>query len=126
MAIISFYISLVLILGFFAVKLFEVRNNEKHAISKIICKGDDYCHETIGKARGIFRKIKIKNFQRVTIKLIDWVKKEMVYLKRRFDSKQPKFFLTQMPKHDIHKKGSVSFFLKNVSDYKNSLRNNDL
>ena len=126
MAIISFYVSLILIISFFGIKLFEVKHNEKHAFSKILSKGDDYCHDTISKSRKIFSKIKFKNFQKLYFIILNWAKKEMVYLKRRFDSKQPRFFLSPVTKHDIHKKGSVSFFLKNVSEYKESLRDREL
>jgi hypothetical protein len=126
MAIISFYVSLILIISFFGIKLFEVKHNEKHAFSKILSKGDDYCHDTIKKSRKVFSKIKFKNFQKLFYIIVGWLRKEMVYLKRRFDSKQPRFFLSPMTKQDIHKKGSVSFFLKNVSEYKDSLKNNKL
>jgi hypothetical protein len=126
MAIISFYVSLILIISFFGIKLFEVKHNEKHAFSKILSKGDDYCHDTIKKSRKVFSKIKFKNFQKLYFIILNWIKKEMVYLKRRFDSKQPRFFLSPVTKHDIHKKGSVSFFLKNVSEYKESLKDREL
>jgi hypothetical protein len=48
----------------------------------------------------------------------------MIYLKRRFDSKQPKFFL-KPEKQKASGKQQVSFFLKNVSEYKESLKSRE-
>jgi hypothetical protein len=126
MAIALFYISLVLIIGFFAIKFFEIYFDRKHIVSKVICQGDEYCNEAVVKTRHTISKIKFKNFQKLAIIIGTWLKQEAIYLKRRFDSKQPKFFLKPSNKPDLHKKGSVSFFLKNVSDYKESLKKKDL
>ena len=59
------------------------------------------------------------------ITVSEFIKKEIIYLKRRFDSKQPAFFLSpQKPSH-AHRH-SVSFFLKKVSEYKDSLHDKRL
>jgi hypothetical protein len=44
-----------------------------------------------------------------------------VAIKRRFDHEQSHFFTKREPPV-AKRKGSVSFFLKNVSDFKKSLR----
>ena len=126
MAIALFYISLILLIGFMTIKTFEVYSDRQHVLSKVICKGDDYCHEVVGKTKHVVSKIKFKNFHKLAVMIAEFTKREAIYLKRRFDSKQPKFFLKPTYKPDSSKKGSVSFFLKNVSEYKNSLRNKDL
>lgn len=122
MAIVLFYISFILLVAFFAIKAFELRSERQHVVSKVICMGDDYCHEAVGKTRHVLSKIKFKNFHKLSVMIAKWTKAEAIYLKRRFDSQQPKFFLKPVNKPDLHKKGAVSFFLKNVSDYKNSLK----
>jgi hypothetical protein len=126
MAIALFYISLVLLVGFITIKSLEVYYDRQHVLSKVICKGDDYCHEAVGKTKHFISKIKFKNFHKLAVLIAEFTKREAIYLKRRFDSKQPKFFIKPSNKPDLHKKSSVSFFLKNVSDYKNSLKNKDL
>lgn len=121
MAIITFYASFLLLIGFFAVKLFEEYNEKKHALSEMIGRGDEYFHGVITKTKATASKIKFKNFQKLVFIIASFTKRELIYLKRRFDSKQPKFFLKPDNKPDIHSKGAVSSFLKNVSDYKNSI-----
>ena len=120
-----FYTSLVLIIGFFAIKFFEMYYDKQHMMSKILCMGDEYCHQFLGQTKKVVSKIKFKNFHKAAVKTAEFTKREVIFLKRKFDSKQPKFFLKQSNKPDIHKRGSASFFLKNVSDYKNSLKNKE-
>ncbi|MFA5935096.1 MAG: hypothetical protein WC827_04380 [Candidatus Paceibacterota bacterium] len=93
--------------------------------SRILHKSDKHCHNIICVIRYFFSKIKIKNFNKLVLFIINFIKTETVYLKRKFDSKQPKFFLKPQ-KNNSNNKNSVSFFLKNVSDYKDSLKNKDL
>ncbi|MFA6226904.1 MAG: hypothetical protein WC631_00245 [Candidatus Paceibacterota bacterium] len=126
MAIALFYISLILLVGFITIKSLEIYYDRKHVLSQVICRGDDYCHELVGKTRHVISKIKFKNFHRLVVLIAEFIKRETIILKRKFDSKQPKFFLkTVSYKPDSSKKGSVSFFLKNVSDYKNSLKSKE-
>jgi hypothetical protein len=125
MAIALFYISLIFLVAMFAIKYFGVSFDHHEAISNIVCKNDENCHKIVHHSKNIFSKIKFENFHKLTVRILDFIKKETIYLKRRFDSKQPAFFLSpQKPSHV--KKNSVSFFLKNVTDYKNSLREKDL
>ena len=93
--------------------------------SKITHKGDRYCHNTILLIKYFLSKLKFKNFHKLVLFIVNFIKRESIYLKRRFDSKQPKFFLKPQ-KSNLNNKSSVSFFLKNVSEYKDSLRNNKL
>jgi len=92
---------------------------------EILHKSDKYCHSVICTIKYFFSKIKIKNFNKLTLLIVNFIKDESIYLKRKFDSKQPKFFLKPQ-KNNITGKSSVSFFLKNVSEYKDSLRNKDI
>jgi len=125
MAIALFYISFAFLIAMFAIKYFGISFDHHEAISNIVCKNDENCHKIVHHSKNIFSKIKFENFHKLTVRIVDFIRKETIYLKRRFDSKQPAFFLSpQKPSHV--KKNSVSFFLKNVTDYKNSLREKDL
>lgn len=109
----------------FTMKYFGVSLVRHEIISNIVCENDKNCHKIVHHSKNIFSKIKFKNFHKLTVVIANFIKKESVYLKRRFDSKQPAFFLSpQKPSH-IHK-NSVSFFLKKVSEYKDSLDDNSL
>jgi len=125
MAIFLFYLSLISLSTMFALKYFGVSFEHHEAISNIVDKNDEHVHKIVTKSKHAISHIKFKNFHRLTVAIADFIHKEMVYLKRRFDSKQPAFFLSpQKPSHIT--KNSVSFFIKNITDYKNSLREKDL
>lgn len=125
MAITLFYLSLISLVVMFSLKYFGVSFEHHEVISNIVDKNDEHVHNIVSKSRHAISKVKFKNFHKLTVIIINFLKKEMIYLKRRFDSKQPAFFLSpQKPSHIT--KNSVSFFIKNVVDYKNSLREKDL
>ena len=120
MAIILFYVSFIALVAMFAIKYFGVSFGHHEVISNIVCENDKHCHNLVHHSKRIVSKIKFKNFHRLTVMIAEFIKKESIYLKRRFDSKQPAFFLSpQKPSHIT--KNSVSFFLKKVSEYKESL-----
>jgi hypothetical protein len=116
-----FLISLVLIGIILGVKDFEFRNNRKTFFSSLFSKGDKFVLKFRTKFIRCILSINFKNIQFVFSWLLDRIKKSIVILKRRFDHKQTHFF-TQKDNDIFKNKGSVSFFLKDVSDYKKSLR----
>ncbi|MFA6340715.1 MAG: hypothetical protein WCX27_00535 [Candidatus Paceibacterota bacterium] len=125
MAIALFYTSLVLIIAMISVKYFGISIFRHEVISNIVCENDEHCRRIVGKSRHIASKIKFENFHKLSVMVANYIKTETIQLKRRLDSQQPKFFLKQQKTDGTHKH-SVSFFLKNVSDYKDSLRRKDL
>jgi hypothetical protein len=125
MAIILFYTSLSLIIAMFAVKYFGISFDHHEVISNLVCENNKNCHIIVNQSKKVASKIKFKNFHRLNVRIISFIKKEAIYFKRRFDSKQPAFFLSPQKPNNL-KKNSVSFFIKNISDYKNSLRKKDL
>ena len=125
MAIALFYISLFFLVAMFALKYFGVSFEHHEVISNIVCKNDEHCTKIVSKSKNIFSKIKFKNFHRLTVAIINFTKRETLYLKRRFDSKQPAFFLSVKRPNAAHK-NSVSFFLKKVSEYKDSMKDKNL
>ena len=118
-----FYTSLLVIIITLVIKSMKISFFDNIFIKKIRRVGDKRCYDFICVVNYYFSKIKIKNFHKLFIKIINFIKREIVYLKRKFDSKQPKFFLK--PQKNNSGKNSVSFFLKNVSEYRDSLRNKD-
>ncbi len=120
MAITLFYISLFFLGVMILMKYFNISFKHHEVISNIVCENDKNCHKIVHHGRKIFSKIKFKNFHKLSVLIAEFIKRESIYLKRRFDSKQPAFFLSpQKPSHVT--KNSVSFFLKKVSEYKESL-----
>lgn len=126
MVIVIFYISLFSLITMFSMKYFGISFVHHEVISNIVNKNDERCNVIVNHSKNIFSKIKLKNFHKLTLVTADFIKKETIYLKRRFDSKQPAFFLSpQKPSH-IHHKNPTSFFLKKVSEYKDSMNDKNL
>ncbi len=125
MAIALFYTSLILLTAMISVKYFGLTVFHHEVISNIVCKNDEHCDRIVDESKRLVSKIKFKNFHKLAVIIASFTKKEIILLKRKLDSQQPKFFLKPEKANGTHK-GSVSFFLKNVSDYKDSLRKKDL
>ena len=125
MALILFYTSFAALIVMFTMKYFGISFEQHEVISNIVCKNDEQCHKIVVKSKNVFSKIKFKNFHRLTVATANFIKKEMIYLKRRYDSKQPTFFLSPQKPNPAHK-NSVSFFIKKVSEYKDSLKDKSL
>jgi hypothetical protein len=116
-----FYISLFFLVVMLTVKSFGFSILNHEIFIKFVKKSDVFFHISIKVLKYWFCKIKFKNFHRLVVIIVNFIKREMIVLKRKFDSKQPKFFLKPQ-KNGVPNKDSVSFFLKNVSDYKDTLR----
>ncbi len=125
MILILFYTSLFIIIATLIIKSIGVTIFDHIVLKKIRRVGDKRCYDFICVVNYYFSKIKLKNFKKISLLIITFVQRETIYLKRKFDSKQPKFFLKPQ-KNNLNSKSSVSFFLKNVSEYKESLRKNRL
>jgi hypothetical protein len=65
--------------------------------------------------------VNFRNTKRVFFWIVTNSHRMAVAIKRRFDHEQSHFFTKREPPV-AKRKGSVSFFLKNVSDFKKSLR----
>jgi hypothetical protein len=125
MAIALFYISLFSLVVMFTMKYFGLSFVHHEAISNIVYKNDKHCHRIVRHGKNIFSKIRFKNLHKLIVYFVNFIKKESLYFKRRFDSKQPTFFLSpQKPSHV--NKNSVSFFLRKVSEYRDSVNDKNL
>ncbi len=121
MAIILFFVSLILIIALFAVKYFGIAILRHEKLTDLVKENDQKIHAIVGKGKKIVKKVHFENFQRLIRLIVITTKEEAVYLKKKFDSKQPKFFLKPRKPGEIDK-NKVSFFLKKVTDYKESLK----
>jgi hypothetical protein len=125
MAVILFYISFISLAVMLVTKYFGLSLFHHEAISNVVLENEKHFHKIVGKGKHIGSQIHFENLHKLTMKIANFTKQEIIYLKRRFDSKQPKFFLKPQ-KQNAGGKHSVSFFLKNVSEYKDSLKGTDL
>lgn len=125
MAIILFYISLIGLIALIVTKYFGISFFHHEVIHSVVNENEKHFHTIVGKSKKIGSKIRFDNFHRLAVMLTNIAKQEAMYLKSKFDSKQPKFFLKPQ-KPNAGGKHSVSFFLKNVSEYKDSLKDKNL
>src|SRR5690349_23686184 len=103
------------------VKYYGIAVIQHEAIHSAVHKSEKHFRHIMGKSKEISSKIHFKNAHRFSMMFVDFVKREIIYFKRKFDSQQPKFFLKPQKPNGTDKH-SVSFFLKNVSEYKDSIK----
>jgi hypothetical protein len=116
-----FIISLVLIILLFTMKGLEIYHGRKIILEELFLKCDAWIHKTSLKIKYWWSHVNFKNMRLIFSWIIVNIRKLVVSIKRRFDHKQSHFFIKR--EYDVSKKNnSVSFFLKDVSDYKKSLR----
>ncbi len=102
-------------------KSFEIYRGKKIFLEDFFLKCDDWIHNIFLKIKYWWSHVNFKNTKLIFSWIIGSIKKIVIGIKRRFDHKQSHFFIKR--EHSTSKnKSSVSFFLKDVSDYKNSLR----
>jgi len=116
-----FIISLALLVLLFTMKGLEIYHGRKIFLEDLFLKCDDRIYKTSLKIRYWWSHINFKNLRLIFSWIIVNMRKLIVSVKRRFDHKQSHFFVKR--EYDLSKKNSsTSFFLKDVSEYKKSLR----
>ena len=125
MALVLFYIALVLLIGMLTAEYFGVSLIHHEAVADIVSDQEEKIRTIAKTSRHFVSKIRFENFHKLVVRIVNFTKKEIIYLKRRFDSQQPKFFVKVTKPNENHK-NSVSFFLRSVAEHKNSLKNKDL
>lgn len=102
-------------------KNLELSSGRKIFLENFFLKCDVWIHNLLLQIKFWWSQINFKNTRAVIVWLVTKSHRLAVAIKRRFDHEQSHFFVKR--EHDpSKKKGSVSFFLKDVSDYKKSLR----
>jgi hypothetical protein len=104
-------------------KSVEIYYGRKIFLEDWFVKSDTNIHKFSLKVKYWWSHVNFKNTQLVFSWLAQSSRRLVIGFKRRFDHKQSHFFTKREP-DTLKQKGSVSFFLKNVSDYKKSLREN--
>lgn len=112
------FLSLAIMVG---LRTFELSGGHKILEANFVRKTDIIVHDFFHLLKKQISRISIRNIYTFFCFICTKVKIATINFKRGYDSRQPKFFIKQT-KNDINKAGSVSFFLKNVSDYKDSIR----
>lgn len=116
-----FLASLILIALMFTLKGLETCYGKMMFMERAFLKCDNLIFRIILEIRHWWRHVNFKNAKLIFAWTVINTSGLAVSIKRRFDHEQSHFFAKK--EHSLpSNKGSVSFFLKNVSDYKKSLR----
>lgn len=116
-----FIISLVLLILLFVMKSLEIYHGRKLFLEKQFENFDAWIARLIVKIKFWWSHVNFKNAGLFFSWLVVHMRRLIIALKRRFDHEQAHFFTKREPGMEKGR-GSTSFFLKSVSDYKKSLR----
>ena len=115
-----FITSLALLVLLFVIKSLEIFYGRKIFWERQFENFDAWISKILLKIKYWWSHVTFRNIKLISSWIIVSIRKSVIAVKERLDHKQSHFFAKR--DHDIFKnKGSVSFFLKNVSDYKKSL-----
>jgi hypothetical protein len=117
-----FIISLGLIALLFFMKSLEIYHGRKIFLEKQFENFDAWIANTLLKVKYWWSHVSFKNTRLIFLWILASIYKLVVAVKRRFDHEQSHFFTKREHVSTTKKKVPVSFFLKDVSDYKKSLR----
>jgi hypothetical protein len=120
---VTFIASLFFICALFLLKGIEVNTGRKIFYTGFFLTCDRWILIFFKKINNWYQYINIHNLKLIFSWFIANIKRSIIVLKRRFDHKQSHFFIKR-EHHFFKSRGSVSSFLKHVSDYKKSLRDN--
>lgn len=118
---IIFGVSLVLTAILVASKHLELANGRNYFLSNILSKLDRPLLGSWFKLKVWWSHVNFKNLRLIFSWIMVKIKRLMIVIKRRLDHQQSHFF-TQKKRDASKNKGSISFFLKDVSEYKQTLR----
>lgn len=124
-SLLVFIISLALIAFLFVMKGVEIYYGKKIFLENLFARCDVKILTFISKLKYWWSHVNFKNVRLVFSWIIFSTHRLIVAVKRRFDHKQSHFFTERKPDH-LKPKGAPSFFLKDVSDYKKSLREGNM
>ncbi len=119
-AITTFIVALALLAVLVMIKSLENKHNQTFMTSDWLAKFDPKLVRLFVVINIWFKHVNLNNAKLLFARIIASIRKLILAWKKKFDHKHSPFFVKRdHPKN----KGSVSFFLKNVSDYKKTLRN---
>jgi len=119
--LVTFIISLVLLVLLFVQKSLEIYYGRRIFLERQFENFDGWIHRIIIKIKFWWSHVNFKNTRLIFLWIVGSIHKLAITIKRRFDHEQSHFFTKRNLDVSKHK-NSPSFFLKDVSDYKKSLR----
>ena len=121
--LVVFLIALALLIFSVVMKNVELKYGRKIFLASLFEKCDVVIFKVLASLKLWWGHVNFKNTKLIFSWIIVSIRNSVTAMKRRFDHKQSHFFTKR--DHDISKhKGSVSFFLKDISEHKKSLREN--
>ena len=119
--LVVFLIALALLIFSVVMKNVELKYGRKIFLASLFEKCDVVIFKVLASLKLWWGHVNFKNTKLIFSWIIASIRKLVISIKRRFDHKQSHFFTKR--EYDASKNSSsVSFFLKDVSDYKRSLR----
>ena len=120
--LIVFIISLILILVLIVIRNAVLDRGRGNLIFRFYSLSDSKLIRFSNSVKVYWSHVNFKNTKLIFSWITASIRKLVVKIKRRFDHKQSSFFIKREYENYSKKKGSVSFFLKNISDHKKNLR----
>jgi len=121
-----FYLSLATIIGMVAWKLVILRNLKLSLVEGMEKELHGKLYETINKAWYVFRVNVLARIRKVVLAVFYTIAHEALHftelLGQKVKARHGKWFDMVKGKGIIRKKGAVSFFLKDVAEYKKSIQ----
>ena len=119
-----FLIALVLIVFSLVMKRVETLKGRKIFLARLFAQSDVVIFKIAYWIKIAWQSLTFKNTKLIFSQITASIKHSVTAFKRRFDHKHSPFFAKKEHDHLKHK-GSVSFFLKDISEHKKSLRDKD-
>ena len=121
---IIFILSLAVIVFSLIMKKIETERGQKIFLAKLFERSDIFILESLGILKREWLKLNFTNAKLLFSRIVASIKAALRSVKRRLDHKHSPFF-TKQDESSSHK-GAVSFFLKDVSEYKKKLREGEI
>lgn len=119
--LVIFIVALILIVFSLIMKNIEINRGQKIFLAGLFAACDVWIFKTIKALKVWWGHINFKNTKLIFSWIAVSIRNAVTAFKRRFDHKHHPFFAKR--EHDpLKHKGSVSFFLKDISEHKKSLR----
>jgi hypothetical protein len=117
--LVTFITSIALILILVTIKNIESKSGKTFGLTNFFSRFDIQIVRAFKALRVWWSHVNFNNLKLIFSKIVVSIRKVVTMFKRRFDHKHSPFFTK---KEHGKNKASVSFFLKDISDHKKSLR----
>ena len=107
--------------SFLTLKNLELSSGQRFFLTGVFAKCDSHILKFLLQIKSWWSHVNFKNTKLIFNWLVTNIKNSVTAFKRRFDHKHSHFF-TKRDHYIAKPKGPASFFLKDVSEYKKTLR----